>query len=55
MRVTHSTHLADVIATRMPEYQSGVRVIHRHHLMVRCSHWLNLPVLLGLILSGVSI
>ena len=51
----HSTHLDEVIATRMPEDQSGVRVVRRHHLLVRCSHWLNVPILLGLILSGVSI
>jgi thiosulfate reductase cytochrome b subunit len=41
--------------TRMPECQPGVRVIRRHHLLVRCSHWLNVPILLGLILSGISI
>src|SRR6516225_1993930 len=55
IRVTHSTHLGEVIATRMPEDQSGVRVVRRHHLLVRCSHWLNVPMLLGLILSGLSI
>jgi thiosulfate reductase cytochrome b subunit len=32
-----------------------VRVVRRHHLLVRWSHWLTLPLLLGLILSGVSI
>jgi len=53
--VTHSTHLEEVMATRMPEDQAGVRVVRRHHLLVRCSHWLNVPLLLGLILSGVSI
>ena len=51
----HSTHLGEVIATRMPEGQSGVCVVRRHHLLVRCSHWLNVPILLGLILSGLSI
>src|SRR5215467_14862549 len=55
IRVAHSTHLDEVIATRMPEDQSGVRVVRRHHLLVRCSHWLNVPILLGLILSGLSI
>jgi thiosulfate reductase cytochrome b subunit len=30
-------------------------VVRRHHLLVRISHWLNLPLLLGLILSGISI
>ena len=52
IRVTHSIHLDEVIATRMPEDQAGVRVVRRHHLLVRCSHWLNVPILLGLILSG---
>ena len=53
--MTCSTHLGEVIATRMPEDQSGVRVVRRHHPLVRCSHWLNMPILLGLILSGLSI
>jgi thiosulfate reductase cytochrome b subunit len=39
----------------MPEDQAGVRVIRRHHLLVRTSHWLTIPLLLGLILSGISI
>jgi len=30
-------------------------VTKRHHLLVRMSHWLNLPILGGLILSGISI
>ena len=42
-------------ATSTPECQTGVRVVRRHNLLVRCSHWLNVPILLGLILSGVSI
>jgi thiosulfate reductase cytochrome b subunit len=37
------------------EQQAPVRVVWRHHLLVRVSHWLNLPLLLGLVLSGVSI
>ena len=53
--MTYSIHLGEVIATRMPEDQAGVRVVRRHHLLVRCSHWLTAPILLGLILSGVSI
>ena len=43
------------IATSTPESQAGVLVVRRHHLLVRCSHWLNVPILLGLILTGVSI
>jgi len=33
----------------------GVLVVRRHHLLVRCSHWLNIPILLGLALSGTYI
>src|SRR5215467_8018058 len=56
MVVPHCTHLEkERIATSMPENQAGVRVARRHHLLVRLSHWLNVPILLGLILSGVSI
>ena len=43
------------VATSAPEPQAGVLVVRRHHLLVRWSHWLNVPLLLGLILSGVSI
>jgi thiosulfate reductase cytochrome b subunit len=38
----------------LPE-QPGVLVVSKHHFLVRCSHWLNVPILLGLILSGISI
>jgi thiosulfate reductase cytochrome b subunit len=37
----------------MPE--PTVRIALRHHLLVRVSHWLNIPLLLGLIVSGISI
>ena len=30
-------------------------VIRKHHALVRVSHWVNVPLLLGLILSGVAI
>ncbi len=43
------------IATDTPGGQAGVFVVRRHHLLVRCSHWLNVPILRGLILSGLSI
>ena len=33
----------------------GVLVAKKHHLLVRWSHWLNVPILLGLIVSGISI
>jgi len=32
-----------------------VLVAQKHHLLVRWSHWLNVPILLGLTLSGISI
>src|SRR6476620_3481818 len=38
----------------LPE-QPSVLVVRKHHFLVRWSHWLNVPILLGLILSGISI
>ena len=35
--------------------QPGMLVVQRHHILVRWSHWLNVPLLLGLILSGISV
>ena len=35
--------------------EPGVLVVKRHHFLVRWSHWLNVPLLFGLILSGISI
>lgn len=35
--------------------QPNVLVAKRHHVLVRWSHWLNVPLLLGLVLSGISI
>ena len=35
--------------------QPGVLVVKRHHILVRWSHWLNVPLILGLVLSGISI
>jgi len=32
-----------------------VRVARTHHVLVRLTHWINLPLLLGLIASGLSI
>jgi thiosulfate reductase cytochrome b subunit len=31
------------------------RVVRKHHALVRLSHWMNVPVLLGLVASGLSI
>jgi thiosulfate reductase cytochrome b subunit len=54
--VPHSRELQkEQIATGVPESEAGVLVVRRHHLLVRCSHWLTVPILLGLALSGVSI
>jgi len=53
--VPYSTQLGQAqMATSAPECKTGVLVVRRHHLLVRCSHWLNVPILLGLILSGAS-
>lgn len=35
--------------------EAPVRIIRRHHFLVRLSHWLNVPLLLLLIASGLSI
>jgi thiosulfate reductase cytochrome b subunit len=35
--------------------EPDVLVVRRHHILVRSSHWLNVPLLLGLIVSGISI
>jgi thiosulfate reductase cytochrome b subunit len=32
-----------------------VLVAKKHHLLVRWSHWLNVPLVLGLVMSGISI
>lgn len=32
-----------------------MRVVPRHHALVRVTHWLNVPLLLGLIASGLAI
>ena len=45
----------EAISTSTLPEQLGVLVTKRHHLLVRWSHWLNVPILLGLILSGISI
>ena len=42
---------ADSIASTKPR----VRLARKHHLLVRVSHWLNVLLLAGLIVSGISI
>src|SRR5215469_6071353 len=57
MKLSNNAELVETQAAAIgaPDRQAGVRVVHRHHLLVRCSHWLYVPILLGLILSGLSI
>jgi thiosulfate reductase cytochrome b subunit len=50
-----TTPRREAILMSTPPEQPGVLVAKRHHLLVRWSHWLNVPILLGLILSGISI
>lgn len=38
-----------------PRSTESVRVVRKHHALVRLSHWVNVPVLLGLIASGLAI
>ncbi|TMQ69466.1 MAG: cytochrome b/b6 domain-containing protein, partial [Candidatus Eisenbacteria bacterium] len=35
--------------------QPTVRIVPKHHALVRLSHWVNVPLLLGLIASGLAI
>jgi thiosulfate reductase cytochrome b subunit len=54
--MSHSILIANEMnATSTLPVLPGVLVAKRHHLLVRWSHWLNVPLLLGLILSGISI
>jgi thiosulfate reductase cytochrome b subunit len=55
--MSHSTPPPDCepnSTSTLPEHP-GVLVVRKHHFLVRWSHWLNVPILLGLILSGISI
>jgi thiosulfate reductase cytochrome b subunit len=54
MRHSTSAYNEQNSTSALPE-QPGVLVAKKHHLLVRWSHWLNVPILLGLILSGMSI
>ena len=42
-------------AVRDARRDEPVRVVHKHHALVRLAHWVNVPVLLGLIASGLAI
>src|ERR1700686_5456663 len=50
-----TTPRKEAISTSTLPEQPSVLVTKRHHHLVRWSHWLNVPILLGLILSGISI
>src|SRR6202021_2687412 len=54
--MTHSTppDCKPNATSTLPE-PPGVLVVRRHHFLVRWGHWLNVPILFGLILSGISI
>ncbi len=49
-----SSHIQSDATSTLPE-PANVLVVKRHHILVRWSHWLNVLLLLGLILSGISI
>jgi len=34
---------------------AGVRIVFQHHALVRLTHWLNVPLLAGMIVSGLAI
>jgi thiosulfate reductase cytochrome b subunit len=52
----HATQVeSSPAALSAPAKESGVPIIRKHHFLVRCSHWLNVPILSGLVLSGMSI
>jgi len=50
-----TTPRKEAISTSTLVKLPGVLVAKRHHLLVRWSHWLNVPIILGLVLSGMSI
>ncbi len=48
-----STRAAAAPDSREPE--AAVRVVSLHHALVRLTHWLNVPILLAMIASGLAI
>jgi DMSO/TMAO reductase YedYZ molybdopterin-dependent catalytic subunit/thiosulfate reductase cytochrome b subunit len=48
-------HEAELNVPAVANGTLSVPVIRKHHLLVRLSHWLNVPFLFGLIGSGISI
>lgn len=51
----HPTQRNNSPAASALAQKPSTAIIRKHHLLVRWSHWLNVPILLGLILSGMSI
>jgi thiosulfate reductase cytochrome b subunit len=45
----------ETVAVAEARVQGTRAVIEKHHALVRWTHWLNVPILAGLILSGLSI
>lgn len=39
----------------MPSPPAIIRIVSKHHPLVRLTHWVNVPLLLGLIASGLAI
>ena len=48
-----STKAAAVPRPKAPAPE--VRIVFKHHALVRVTHWLNVPLLLGMIVSGLAI
>jgi thiosulfate reductase cytochrome b subunit len=47
--------MGTAVNTVSAKAERAVPVAYKHHLLVRITHWLNIPILLGLGLSGLSI
>jgi len=47
--------MAEPTPARRERPDEPVRVVPKHHALVRLSHWINVPVLTGLIASGLAI
>ncbi len=41
--------------SRAPQSTDTVRVVPKHHGLVRITHWVNIPLLFGLLVTGLSI
>jgi thiosulfate reductase cytochrome b subunit len=55
MRESHSGVKSAEASHKGSLPQTIHRVTRKHHILVRWTHWLNIPLLIGLILSGMSI